>query len=117
MSIQRIAPGPRMSRAVVYGGMVFLSGQVDDSANDVTGQTKAVLAKLDALLAESGSDRAHLLSASIWLADIATFDEMNAVWETWIDRNAPPARATVEAALSSPKYLVEIALIAAVSRT
>lgn len=112
MSIRYIKPGTRMSQAVVNGGVIFTAGQVDDSVDDVAGQTKAVLAKLDALLAEAGSDRSHVLTANIWLSDIATFDEMNGVWETWIDPNAPPARATVESKLATPRYKVEIALVA-----
>jgi enamine deaminase RidA (YjgF/YER057c/UK114 family) len=104
-----------MSRAVVHAGLVYTSGQVDGTDAGVAGQTAAVLAKIDRLLAEAGSDRSHLISATIWLTDIATFDEMNPVWEAWIDRQAPPARATVEAKLAAPAYKVEIAVIAAVA--
>lgn len=113
MSIRFISPGPRMSQAVVHGDRVYTAGQVDDGASDVAGQTRAILAKLDALLAQAGTDKSHVLSANIWLADIATFADMNAVWEAWIDRNAPPARATVQSALAGPQYKVEIALVAA----
>lgn len=113
-AITRINPGPRMSQGVVHAGVFYSAGQVDATAREVAGQTWAVLAKIDALLAEAGTTKAHVLSASIWLADIATFDEMNAVWEAWIDPNNPPARATVEAALASPEYRVEIAVLAAV---
>ena len=114
--ITRLRPGPRMSQAVVHADVVYTSGQVDESAPDVAGQTRAVLAKIDALLAQAGSDKTHVLSASIWLADIATFAEMNAVWEAWIDPQAPPARATVQSALAAPQCRVEIAVIAAVRR-
>jgi enamine deaminase RidA (YjgF/YER057c/UK114 family) len=113
VAITHIQPGRRMSRAVVHGGVVYTAGHVDDGAPDAAGQTRAVLAKLESVLAEAGSGKAHLLSASIWLADIADFDAMNAVWDAWIAGTAPPARATVEARLAGPQYRVEIAFIAA----
>ena len=114
MNIVRIDPGPRMSRAVVHGDTVYLAGHVSkEPAGSVRGQTEAILRNIDARLAEAGTDRSKLLSANIWLADIATFDEMNAAWDAWVDRGNPPARATVEARLASPDYLVEIMVIAA----
>jgi enamine deaminase RidA (YjgF/YER057c/UK114 family) len=113
MDIRRIAPGTRMSGAVVAGGLVFTSGQVDAQGAGVTAQTQAILAKIDALLAQAGTDKSRLVWASIWLADIAAFDEMNAVWDAWIDPAAPPARATVESTLAKPAYRVEIAVVAA----
>lgn len=114
MSIQRIAPGPRISGAVVHGDTVYLSGHVAaEPRGSVRGQMQAILARIDERLAAAGTGRAGLLSAQIWLADIATFDEMNAVWEAWIDPANPPARATVEARLANPAYLVEISVIAA----
>jgi enamine deaminase RidA (YjgF/YER057c/UK114 family) len=112
MSIRRIAPGPRMSRAVVHGDTVYLSGHVSEGAT-VAEQAGKILARIDALLDEAGTNKSNLLSAQIWLSDIATFDEMNAVWESWIDPGAPPARATVESRLAGPEYLIEIAVIAA----
>jgi enamine deaminase RidA (YjgF/YER057c/UK114 family) len=114
MTIERIDPGPRMSRAVVHGNTVYLAGHVaKEPAGSVRGQTEAILRAIDARLASAGSDKSKLLSASIWLADIGTFEEMNAVWDAWVDPKNPPARATVEARLASPDYLVEIAVIAA----
>jgi enamine deaminase RidA (YjgF/YER057c/UK114 family) len=112
MSIRRIGPGPRMSRAVVHGDTVYLSGHVAAGAT-VTEQMHAILEQIEHVLGEAGSAKSHLLSAQIWLSDIATFAQMNAVWEGWIDTNAPPARATVEARLAGPAYLVEIAVVAA----
>jgi enamine deaminase RidA (YjgF/YER057c/UK114 family) len=112
MSIHRIEPGPRMSKAVVHGDTVYISGQVSEGAS-VTEQARRILANIDALLDRAGTDKSKLLSAQIWLADIATFDEMNAVWETWIVPGEPPARATVESRLADPKYLIEIAMVAA----
>ena len=114
MSIVRFGKGSRMSGAVVHGDTVYLAGHVSkEPSGSVRGQTKAILERIDARLAEAGTDRSKLLSASIWLADIATFEEMNAVWDAWVDPENPPARATVEARLASPEYLVEIAVIAA----
>lgn len=113
-SITRIAPGTRMSGAVVHGDTVYLAGHVDGTHSaTVTTQTRAILAKIDERLAAAGTDKSRLLSATIWLTDIATFDEMNAVWDAWVDPANLPARATVEAKLASPDYLVEIAVIAA----
>ena len=114
MTIQRIKGGPRMSMAVVHGNTVYVAGQVADDPNaDVCGQTKQILGKIDALLAEAGTDKTRILSANIWLRDIGTFAEMNAVWDAWVPQGNTPARATVEANLASPKLLVEIAVIAA----
>jgi enamine deaminase RidA (YjgF/YER057c/UK114 family) len=114
MTIVRIDPGPRMSRAVVHGDTVYLAGHVSkEPAGSVRGQTEAILRNIDARLAQAGTDRSKLLSATIWLTDIATFDEMNAAWEAWVDPANPPARATVEARLASPEYLVEIMVTAA----
>ena len=116
MSIERIKPGPRMSQAVVHGGVVYLAGQVaDDPSADVAGQTQQILAKIDALLAEAGSDKTQVLSANIWLADIGTFGQMNQVWDAWVPQGHAPARATVESKLAAPQYTVEIAVIAAVA--
>jgi len=115
MTIKRIQAGPRMSDAVVYNGMVFLAGQVaDDAKQDVSGQTKQVLAEIDKLLAEAGTDKSRLLSASIYLADMADFAAMNAVWDAWVSPGNTPARATVEAQLARPGWLVEIMVTAAV---
>jgi enamine deaminase RidA (YjgF/YER057c/UK114 family) len=112
MSIQRISPGPRMSKAVAHGDTVYLSGHVSEGAS-VTEQAQRILANVDAVLAQAGTDKSKLLSAQIWLSDIAAFDEMNAVWEAWIDPANPPTRATVESRLAGPTYLIEIAAIAA----
>ncbi len=113
MTIRRIEPGSRMSQAVVHNGIAYLAGQVGAPGESVTAQTTAVLAQIDRLLAEAGSDKSHILSATIWLADMATFGEMNAVWDAWVDRANPPARATGEAKLAAPDYKVEIIVTAA----
>jgi enamine deaminase RidA (YjgF/YER057c/UK114 family) len=114
MTIRRLHSGPRMSQAVVFNGMVFLAGQVaEDTKQDVGGQTKQVLAEIDKLLAEAGSDKSKLLSAQIFLADMADFAAMNKAWEAWVVPGHTPARATVEAAMARPGYLVEIVVTAA----
>jgi enamine deaminase RidA (YjgF/YER057c/UK114 family) len=104
-----------MSHAVVHAGVVYTSGHVDSAAPDVATQTKNVLARIEAVLHQAGSDKSRILSASIWLSDISAFAEMNAVWEGWIAPGAAPARATVESKLAAPEYKVEIAVIAAVA--
>ena len=113
MSVKRLNAGPRMSGAVVNGNTVYVAGQVADGAN-VKAQTEAVLKKIDDLLGAAGSSKANLLSTVIYLSDIRTFDEMNAVWDAWVSLGNTPARATVEARLANPKYLVEIMVVAAV---
>ena len=114
MDITRLGAGPRMSSGVRFGGVIWLAGTVvADRALGVRGQTAAILAKIDARLAELGSDKTRILMANVWLADIASFDEMNAAWDAWVDPAHLPARATVEARLASPDYLVEIAVVAA----
>lgn len=115
MTVKRHHAGPRMSQIVEHGNTVYLAGQValDAAGDSVTNQTKNVLARIDSLLAEAGTSKSNLLSATIWLADIGSFDEMNAVWEAWIDSANPPVRACVEASLALPKYTVEIGIIAA----
>ncbi len=113
MSITRIDSGPRMSQAVVHGDTVYLSGQVGAPGESVATQTKAVLAQIEALLAQAGSRKANILSATIWLADMADFAAMNRVWEEWVGGADAPARATGEAKLATPAYKVEIIVVAA----
>jgi enamine deaminase RidA (YjgF/YER057c/UK114 family) len=104
-----------MSGAVVHNGTVYLAGQVArDGSTTVKGQTEAILKQIDDLLAAAGTSKAKLLSTTIFIASMATFNEMNAVWDAWVSPGNTPARATVEAKLASPQYLVEIMLIAAV---
>ncbi|MEO8485766.1 MAG: RidA family protein [Betaproteobacteria bacterium] len=112
--IRRIAPNARLSAAVVHAGIVYVSGQVPDTLHaPVEIQTREILAKIDRLLHEAGTDKSKLLTASVWLADITTFDEMNRPWEAWLAPGAAPARATVEARIANPGYRVEIACSAA----
>ncbi len=96
MTITRIKPGPRMSQIVIHGDTVYTAGQIaDDSSQDLAGQTRQVLAKIDGLLAEAGSDKSKILKSTIWLSDISRFDEMNSVWDAWVDTDNPPVRACV----------------------
>jgi enamine deaminase RidA (YjgF/YER057c/UK114 family) len=113
MTIRRIESGPRMSQAVLANGFVYLAGQVaTDPSADVEGQTRQVLGEIDRLLAASGTSKQRMLSATIYLADIATFSAMNRAWEAWVPADAKPARATVEAKLVAPEYRVEIQVVA-----
>ena len=114
MSVQRIKPGSRMSEAVVHGNTVYLQGlTADDEKLDVKGQTRQILAKIDALLAQAGTDKSKLLSANIWLTDIGTWGQMNEVWDAWVAPGNAPARATGEAKLARPGWKVEIMVQAA----
>ncbi len=114
MTIRRIEPGPRMSQAVVHGNTVYLAGQVGAPGKSVADQTKAILKGIDRLLKLAGSDKSKILSAQIWLDDMRDFAEMNSVWDSWVDKENAPARATGEAALATPEYKVEIIIVAAV---
>ena len=114
MTIERKEVGARMSQIVVHGDTVYLAGVVAhaNKGRSVTEQTREVLATIDKYLAQAGSDKTKLLSANIWLADMGTFAEMNAVWDAWVAPGHTPARATVEAKLAAPDYKVEIMVVA-----
>lgn len=114
MNIKRHQVGPRMSQAVVHGNTVYLAGQVAGDEPTTKAQTEAILRKIDGLLAAAGSNKSKLLSATVYLADMKKYDEMNSAWDAWVDPTSTPARATVEAKLAATKYLVEIAVVAAV---
>ena len=114
MSIKRLHTNARMSQSVIANGFVFLAGQVaTDTSLNVAGQTQQILDKIDALLAEAGTDKTKMLMVNIWLADMSTFAEMNAIWDKWVPQGNTPGRATVEAKLATPAHTVEIAVIAA----
>ena len=115
MSIQRIDVGSRMSKAVVHGNTVYLAGIVanDPKGKSVTDQTRDIVAQIDGYLKQAGTDKSKLLSANIWITDMANFAEMNAVWDAWVSPGNTPARATVEAKLATPDYKVEIMVVAA----
>ena len=111
--IKRIECGTRMSEAVIHNGVVYLAGQVGNPGDSVADQTREVLAQVDRLLAEAGTDKTRILKAQIWMADIADFAEMNAVWDAWVPQGNCPARATGEAKLATPDYKVEVIVTAA----
>ncbi|MFG1464001.1 RidA family protein [Xanthobacter sp. DSM 24535] len=111
--ITRIGVGKRLSAATVFGGIAYLAGQVpDDLSVGVEAQASQVLAKIDAILAEAGTDKTRLLSATVWLPDISDFAAFNTVWDAWVPAE-PPARACIESRLANPGIKVEIAVIAA----
>ena len=116
---------PCMSQIVIRGDIVYLSGQTcpsalgeqEDTSGTVAGQTKAILERIDRLLAQAGTDKTHILTANVWLKDIAAdFEAMNEVWTSWIDPDNKPVRATVQATLCSPEMLVEIQITAALPK-
>lgn len=117
MTITRIdrtaAPEPMMSRCVVYGDWIYLSGfTARDPVNDIKGQTEQILTDVDEYLAKVGSDKSRVLTAQIWLKDMTLFSAMNEVWNCWIDPEHPPARTCVSSELCHPDYLVEIMVTA-----
>lgn len=115
MSIERQHTQARMSRIVKHQGTVYLCGQVAaDASKDITEQTQTMLDKVDALLLEAGSDREHMLSATIYVKTMDDFAAMNAVWDAWVPAGHAPARACVEASMARPELLVEISVVAAV---
>jgi enamine deaminase RidA (YjgF/YER057c/UK114 family) len=113
-NVIRLESGVRMSEAVICNGMVFLAGQVaEDPAGDITSQTRSVLGSIDKLLARAGTSKQNLLTAQIFLTDMADFAAMNSVWDHWIADAGKPARATVQAQLAKPGWKVEIMVTAA----
>ncbi len=116
--IVRIATSSRLSRAVVYNGIVFVAGQTaGDRSQDIRGQTVQTLAKIDQILAEAGTDKHRLLSAQIWIKDIVhDFAGMNEIWDAWTAPNAAPTRATAQCEMGAPDVLVEIIVTAAVGQ-
>lgn len=112
--ITRLDTSARMSQAVIHNGMVYLAGQVGEEGASVTAQTTAILAQIDDLLTRAGTDKTRILTAQIWLSDIAAdFAAMNAVWDGWVPAGHAPARWTGEAKLATPGYKVEIIVMAA----
>ena len=112
-SIQRLQPGKRLSQGAVHGDLVYSAGIVaDDPLPDAKKQTEQILAQIDRLLAEAGSDKSRILTATIWLSDIRHYAAMNEAWDPWVVQGATPARACVEARLAAPQYWVEIRVVA-----
>lgn len=114
MNIKRLHVGPRMSQVVIHGNTVYTAGIVaDDPSADVGGQTGQILDKIDRYLAEAGSNKSKILMATIWIADMKDFAELNAVWDMWVPKDNTPARACVESGLAAPNYKLEIRVVAA----
>ena len=112
--IERIETKKRMSRIVKHNGTVYLCGQVcADSEKGIKEQTETMLAKVDTLLDQAGSDRTQILSATIYIKDMQDFAEMNEVWDDWVPEGYAPARACVQASMASESLLVEISVVAA----
>ena len=113
--IKRFEIGARMSEVAVHNGTVYLAGQVaNDASQDIQGQTAQVLAAIDTLLARAGSDKSKILMTQIFLADLADFGGMNAVWDSWVGVGQTPPRATVRAALARPEWKIEVIITAAI---
>jgi enamine deaminase RidA (YjgF/YER057c/UK114 family) len=113
MTIKRLDCDQRMSQVVIHNGTVYLAGQVGSPGDDTAAQTREILREIETLLAAAGTDKSRLLQATIWLADMADFEAMNAVWDAWIGGANPPTRATGQVQLASPDYRVEIIAVAA----
>lgn len=112
--IQRQHSNQRMSQLVSFSNLIWTAGQVaKNPSEDMAGQTRQILAQIDALLSDAGSDKSHLISANIWVSDINQFAQMNEVWDAWVDKENTPARACVESRLARSELLVEIQVIAA----
>jgi enamine deaminase RidA (YjgF/YER057c/UK114 family) len=112
--VQRFDIGPRLSEMAVHNGVCYLAGQVPaDATQDAAGQVRQVLAQIDALLARAGSDKSRILMCQIFLADLADFPALNAVWDAWVPAGHTPPRATVQAALARPQWKVEMVVTAA----
>jgi enamine deaminase RidA (YjgF/YER057c/UK114 family) len=117
MSIQRQETKQRMSRIVIHNDTLYLCGQVcQDASKGIVTQTETMLEKVDALLLQAGSDREHMLSATVYVRDMKDFAAMNEVWDAWVPAGHAPARACVEARMARPELLVEISVVAAIKK-
>jgi enamine deaminase RidA (YjgF/YER057c/UK114 family) len=114
MEIKRLHVGSRMSEVAIHQQTVYLAGQIaEDASQDIKGQTREVLGHIDRLLAEAGSDKSRILMCQIYLSDMENFSGMNAVWDEWVAAGHCPPRATVQAALAKPEWLIEVVVTAA----
>ncbi|CAG9177547.1 RidA family protein [Cupriavidus pampae] len=116
-ALKRAPGGARLSEYAVFNGVVYLAGQVPevDPKADLRGQTREVLGHIDRLLEEAGSDKTRILSCQIFLTDVTRIGEMNEVWDAWVAQGNTPPRATVEARLANPDYLIEVVVTAALN--
>ena len=114
MKVERFHVGPRLSEMAIHHGTVYLAGQIaEDASQDMAGQTAQVLASIDRLLTEAGTDKTRILMAQIIITDMRLFGDLNKAWEAWVTPGNTPPRATIEAKLATPKHLVEIIVTAA----
>lgn len=114
MEIKRLHVGKRLSEVAIHNGTVYLAGQIaDDATQGIEGQTRDVLASIDRLLAEAGTDKSRILMCQIFIADLKDFPGMNAVWDEWVADGKAPPRATVQAHLAKPEWLIEMVVTAA----
>jgi enamine deaminase RidA (YjgF/YER057c/UK114 family) len=114
MEIKRLHVGKRLSETAIHNETVYLAGQIaEDTAQDIAGQTREVLAHVDRLLGEAGSDKTCILMCQIFISDMANFAGMNSVYDEWVAPGHTPPRATVEAKLANPACLVEVCVTAA----
>ncbi|MGR2737350.1 RidA family protein [Billgrantia sp. Q4P2] len=114
MTIEYQDSNARMSQVAIHNGTVYLAGQVpSDASADMRGQTEQVLARIDELLAQAGTSKQNLISAQVWVTDMAEFGQMNEAWEAWVVPGRPPVRAALEAKLAKPEWKVEIMVVAA----
>ena len=112
--VQRFDVGSRLSEMAVHNGTVYLAGQVAaDDTQDIAGQTRQVLAAVDALLARAGTDKSKIVMCQIYLADLGDYAAMNVVWEAWVSAGNAPPRATVQAQLAKPAWKIEVVVTAA----
>ncbi|UNU74247.1 RidA family protein [Moraxella nasovis] len=114
-NITKLDSNDSLSEIAIHQGVVYLAGQVpNDDSLDIKGQSREVFANIDEALAKAGTDKSKLLSAQVFITDLANFDAFNAEWNAWVQGITPPARATIEAKLVNPKWLIEIMVIAAI---
>ncbi len=111
--VERLHVGPRLSEVAIHGGTVYLAGQIAEKKGDAHAQTVEVLGHVDRLLAEAGSDKRHVLSATVYLSSMKHYADMNRAWDAWVEPGHTPPRATVEAKLARPECVVEIVVVAA----
>lgn len=115
MSIQKLDTNDTLSEIAIYNGVVYLAGQVpDDDSLDIVGQSKQVFDNIDKALVKAGTDKSKLLTAQVYIKDLADFEDFNSEWQAWVADITPPTRATVQTNLVNPKWLIEIVVTAAV---
>ena len=112
--IQHFGFASRIHMGTIHNGTVYLTGQVGTPGKSAAEQTREVLGKVDALLAEAGTDKSKILHSTLWLDDLRDYGEVNSVWDTWVDKENAPARSTGQSRIARPGMLLELTVIAAV---